>query len=616
MNPPVASWIGAPPDRRRRNQGGTKAPHPPRCPRRPARGFARARWPTSPARYGKGVTDTASGRSEAESAADAGADAAARPARRRARGHRRPRGAGRGRAAVRAGERPGRGRRRTRLGLPLRPARLPGAAAARGRRHGPDRPGRAAPTCTTRRSARGRRVGAARREPGPALPGRDRHAPAAPVRHRARRPARRLPRVGLAPMVEDLLGYTWPRTTRRSTGRPGRCPSRGCATPRSTSRSWSTCATRSPNSCEEQGKLDWAQQEFEAVRTAPPAAPRADPWRRTSGMHRVRSRASWRSSARCGRAGTRLARRRDISPGRVLPDAAIVEAATRPAEERARPARAARLPRPDPPADAVGTCWQPSKPPWPCRTANCRHHPPRTDAPPPAQAWERSDPAAAARLAAARPAVTATRRRAPRCPPRTSSPPDAAAPGLLVARRQTSTTRRSPLPARPAAPGRGRSSSPPTSSAPRCAAPPCTRSDTPADPVRTARQAAGAGTELGYSRVAWRQSTCHRRHEECHRAPHRPRRRLRRRRPHPVRQGRAPRACTPRPGPTTWSSSVIRELLRRHPELPAERIDDVAIAATTQIGDQGLTIGRTAALLAGLPNTSPATRSTGCAPAR
>jgi len=49
----------------------------------------------------------------------------------------------------------------------------------------------------------------------------------------------------------------------------------------------------------------------------------------------------------------------------------------------------------------------------------------------------------------------------------------------------------------------------------------------------------------------------------------------------------------------------IRDLLRRNPSLPPERVDDVAIAATTQIGDQGLTIGRTAALLAGLPNTVP-----------
>ncbi|WFE64656.1 acetyl-CoA C-acyltransferase [Micromonospora sp. WMMD714] len=49
----------------------------------------------------------------------------------------------------------------------------------------------------------------------------------------------------------------------------------------------------------------------------------------------------------------------------------------------------------------------------------------------------------------------------------------------------------------------------------------------------------------------------------------------------------------------------IRELLRRNPQLPPERVEEVAVAATTQIGDQGLTIGRTAALLAGLPKTVP-----------
>src|SRR3954451_21731064 len=49
----------------------------------------------------------------------------------------------------------------------------------------------------------------------------------------------------------------------------------------------------------------------------------------------------------------------------------------------------------------------------------------------------------------------------------------------------------------------------------------------------------------------------------------------------------------------------IRELLRRNPALPADRVDDVAIAATTETGDQGLTLGRTAALLAGLPRSVP-----------
>ncbi|MFE4368098.1 thiolase family protein [Streptomyces sp. NPDC056835] len=50
---------------------------------------------------------------------------------------------------------------------------------------------------------------------------------------------------------------------------------------------------------------------------------------------------------------------------------------------------------------------------------------------------------------------------------------------------------------------------------------------------------------------------------------------------------------------------AIRELLRRNPDLDPARIDEVAIAATTQLGDQGLTLGRTAGILAGLPQSVP-----------
>src|SRR4051812_3318507 len=46
-------------------------------------------------------------------------------------------------------------------------------------------------------------------------------------------------------------------------------------------------------------------------------------------------------------------------------------------------------------------------------------------------------------------------------------------------------------------------------------------------------------------------------------------------------------------------------LLERNPKLPKDRVDDVAIAATTQTGDQGLTLGRTASILAGLPLSVP-----------
>jgi acetyl-CoA acyltransferase len=66
------------------------------------------------------------------------------------------------------------------------------------------------------------------------------------------------------------------------------------------------------------------------------------------------------------------------------------------------------------------------------------------------------------------------------------------------------------------------------------------------------------------------------------------------------------------PGGAFWKTraddmavKVVRELLRRNPQLPAERIDDVVFAATAQIGDQGLTLGRDVALLAGLPKSVP-----------
>src|SRR5256885_4950607 len=50
---------------------------------------------------------------------------------------------------------------------------------------------------------------------------------------------------------------------------------------------------------------------------------------------------------------------------------------------------------------------------------------------------------------------------------------------------------------------------------------------------------------------------------------------------------------------------VVRELLRRQPQLDPARIDDVIMAATAQVGDQGLTLGRDVALLAGLPQSVP-----------
>jgi len=52
-------------------------------------------------------------------------------------------------------------------------------------------------------------------------------------------------------------------------------------------------------------------------------------------------------------------------------------------------------------------------------------------------------------------------------------------------------------------------------------------------------------------------------------------------------------------------AKAVRELLRRNPSLPQERVDDVIYAATAQVGDQGLTLGRDVGLLAGLPQSVP-----------
>jgi ribonuclease D len=157
-----------------------------------------------------------------------------------------------------------------------------------------------------------------------------------------------------------------------------------------------------------QGKMEWAQQEFEAVLAARPAAPRADPWRRTSGIHRVQSRRGLAVVRELWTARDTIAQTADLSPRRVLPDTAIVEAA------RSFPANHAQL------AKITGFAGRQARRherDWLAALTRARasadHELPEPTSgaipsgPPPAHRWAERDPAAAARLAAARAAVTA-----------------------------------------------------------------------------------------------------------------------------------------------------------------------------------------------------------------
>jgi ribonuclease D len=157
----------------------------------------------------------------------------------------------------------------------------------------------------------------------------------------------------------------------------------------------------------EHGKTSWAEQEFAAILASKPAPRRADPWRRTSGIHRVRSRRSLAIVREVWLERDQIARRRDISPTRILPDAAIVEAA------RAAPGGLAELGKLP---GFTGRGARRYGPDWLRAIRRAKSLPdaalpessaPPGDGPPPAHRWAERDPVAARRLAAARTAVAA-----------------------------------------------------------------------------------------------------------------------------------------------------------------------------------------------------------------
>ncbi len=149
------------------------------------------------------------------------------------------------------------------------------------------------------------------------------------------------------------------------------------------------------------GKTEWARQEFEHLVTMVPAGPKQDRWRRTSGMHRARGRRALAAVRELWHARDVIAERRDVTPGRVIPDSAIVEAANAmPHDRRALIGLKGFRGRG---AERYAAQWVEA-----LRTARAMPEadlPPlaaRYDGPPPPRAWADRDPVAAARLARAR----------------------------------------------------------------------------------------------------------------------------------------------------------------------------------------------------------------------
>ena len=83
------------------------------------------------------------------------------------------------------------------------------------------------------------------------------------------------------------------------------------------------------NLLEGQGKLGWARQDFAQILKNPPPPPRLEPWRRTSGLHKVRDRMTLAIVRALWGARDQYAREVDIAPGRIFNDDALVEIASK-----------------------------------------------------------------------------------------------------------------------------------------------------------------------------------------------------------------------------------------------------------------------------------------------
>jgi ribonuclease D len=136
-----------------------------------------------------------------------------------------------------------------------------------------------------------------------------------------------LPRVGLGPLLETLMGVSLAKEHSAADWSARPLP-----------KEWLTYAAldvellvelrdRMYEILEQANKLSWALEEFTSILKAPPAPPRVDPWRRTSGMHKIKRRDQLAIIKELWNARDQVAAEQDIAPGKLLNDSAIIELA-------------------------------------------------------------------------------------------------------------------------------------------------------------------------------------------------------------------------------------------------------------------------------------------------
>lgn len=212
-----------------------------------------------------------------------------------------------------------------------------------------------------------------------------------------------LPRVGLAAVIEHYLGYALAKEHSAVDWSVRPLPEPWLRYAALDVELLTQVREAMSEDLSEQGKLQWALEEFAALThfTGPPI--RTDPWRRTSGVHKMRSRRTIAAVRELWYTRDDIARVRDVSPGRILPDAALLSLAQAAPRSTAQIAdvsshKSVRRHRTEWLA-AVERASNLSEDELPVSALP-------SDGPPPPRAWADRDPLAAARLSQARAEMT------------------------------------------------------------------------------------------------------------------------------------------------------------------------------------------------------------------